>query len=120
VEPLEATLEGKRRCATSIDYSYSFRGSSAITHGKKKGNVARQMRELLRSKLTAVREIGPRERPACGVIAITRSTPRIHEIPVFVPLKDTLRNDVHDPSVHAREAGENRFRPKVGAASGCR
>lgn len=43
-----------------------------------------------------------------AVIAITRTTPRIHEIPVFVPLKDTLRCDVHERA-HVYERRENRF-----------
>jgi len=98
-------------------YSYSFRDS--IMRIKKK-RVARQMRDLFRSKLaTSVysREIRVRESDRRDVIAITRTTPRIHEIPVFRPVKGyTLRNDVHERAC-AYERRENRFKPKVDAAA---
>jgi len=66
------------------------------------------MRELLRSKLaTSVdsRGIRVRESGRCDVIAITRTTLRIHEIPVFVPLKD-IRSGMTCTNERARTRGE--------------
>jgi len=64
------------------------------------------MREL--SKLaTSVdsREIRVRESGRRDVIAITRKTPRIHEIPVFVPLKD-IRSGMTCTNERARTRGK--------------